>query len=264
MDLQLSGKTAFITGSTAGIGFATAKSFLQEGAQVIINGRTEEGVAKAIKQLQATNSKASVKGFVADFANVEAIDTLLQQLPQIDILINNVGTYASTSFFETTDQEWHRQMEVNVMSGVRLSRHLLPQMLAANWGRILFISSECATLVPADLIAYSTTKAALLALSRGLSQLTAGSQVTVNAIVPGSTLTEGAEQFLSNLAQKEGKTIAAVEKAFFKEVRTSSLLQRFAAVEEVAHTITYYASPLAAATNGAAIKIDGGSTRGIV
>jgi len=264
MDLQLKGKTAFITGSTAGIGFAVAKSLLQEGAKVIINGRKQAGIDDAIERLKNAVPDADVNGITADFSDVATVDALLTQLPHIDILVNNVGTYASQSFYETTDAEWTRQFEVNVLSGVRLSRHFLPKMIAANWGRIIFISSECATLVPADLVAYSMTKAAILAVSRGLAQLTKGTNVTVNTAIPGSTLTEGAAQFLDDLATKENKSRDEVATAFFSDVRTSSLLQRFASVEEVAHTITYLASPLAGATNGAAIKIDGGSMGGIL
>lgn len=264
MDLQLKNKTVFITGSTGGIGFATAKLFLQEGATVYINGRYQHSVDNAVKMLVTQFPKRRVCGIPADFAKKEAVNALMGQLPAIDILVNNVGVYASTSFYEMPDAEWYRQFEVNVMSGVRLSRHLLPTMIANNWGRVLFISSECATLVPDDLIAYSMTKAALLAVSRGLAQMTKGTGVTVNTVLPGSTLSEGAEQFLADVAQKEGKTPKQVETEFFTNVRTSSLLQRFASVEEVANTIVYLSSPLASATNGAAVKVDGGSMGGIL
>ncbi len=264
MNLNLKDKTAFISGSTAGIGFATAKALLEEGVKVIINGRTEASVNTAIERLKSAIPTANVSGIVADFSNMEHLQNIYNQLPSVDILINNVGIYASKSFFDTTDEDWQRQIEVNIMSGVRLSRHYLPKMLKQNWGRIIFISSECASLVPEDLIAYSTTKAAMLAVSRGLAQLTKSTGVTVNTIIPGSTLTEGAEQFLANLAAQENKTPAQAEADFFSEVRTSSLLQRFATVEEVANTITYFVSPLASATNGAAIKVDGGSMGGIL
>ena len=265
MNLKLNGKTALITGSTAGIGFAAAKTLAEEGASVILNGRSEARVQEAMQRLKAVVPEAQVQAFVFDFSvPAEDLASILNHAPPIDILINNVGIYSSKSFFETTDEDWYKQFEVNVMSGVRLSRHFLPKMLEANWGRIVFVSSECATLVPNDLIAYSMTKTALLAVSRGLAQLTKGSQVTVNTVLPGSTLTEGAEVFLQNLAQQEQKSVEQVEKDFFRDVRTSSLLQRFASVEEVANTITYLVSPLSAATNGAAIKIDGGSTGGIL
>lgn len=264
MDLKLKGKTAFISGSTAGIGFATAKALAKEGANIIINGRSKNSVTDAVKRLEKEVPSGLVSGVEADFSYKKEVDNLLKKLPEVDILINNVGIYKSQSFFETTDDDWQQQIEVNVMSGVSLSRYFLPKMLKQNWGRILFISSECATLVPEDLIAYSTSKAAMLALSRGLAQLTKGSGVTVNAIVPGSTLTEGAEEFLKMTAEKEGKSKDLVSADFFKKVRTSSLLQRFASVDEVANTIAYYTSPLSAATNGAVIKVDGGSIEGIL
>lgn len=264
MNLNLNDKTVFITGSTAGIGFATAKIFLQEGASVILNGRSQASIDQAKKKLQNAFPNAKVSGIPADFSQKEAVTKLLKQIPEVDILINNVGIYASSSFFEMPDEAWYEQFEVNVMSGVRLSRQLLPKMLDKNWGRIIFISSECATLVPEDLVAYSMTKTALLAVSRGLAQMTKGTGVTVNTVVPGSTLSEGAEQFLADVAQKEGKTSQQVETEFFTNVRTSSLIQRFASVEEVATTIVYLSSPLAAATNGAAIKVDGGSMGGII
>ena len=264
MDLQLAGKRVFISGSTSGIGFGVASTFLKEGAHVIINGRTDATVTKAVQQLITTFPDGKVEGISCDFSKPEAVDQLIKVLPEIDILINNVGIYESQSFSETSDKSWNDQLEVNVMSGVRLSRQLLPKMIQQKWGRIIFVSSECATLVPADLIAYSTTKAALLAVSRGLAQLTKGTAVTVNAILPGSTMTEGAETFLKELAKKQNKTIVQAETDFFEEVRTSSLLQRFASVEEVANTIVYFSSPLAAATNGAAIKVDGGSMGGTI
>ena len=264
MDLNLEGKTAFITGSTAGIGFATARSLAKEGATVIINGRGEKKVKATVLKLKKEFPNTSISGLTADFRNLKEVNLLIAQLPNIDILINNVGVYKSGSFFESSDKDWYDQFEINVMSGVRLSKQILPKMLASNWGRILFVSSECAVLVPPDMIGYSMTKTAILAVSKGLSQLTKGTQVTVNAVLPGSTLSEGAEQFLKDTAERTGETKEAVEKGFFTNVRTSSLLQRFAKVEEIANTLTYLASPLSSATNGAAIKIDGGSTRGIL
>lgn len=264
MDLQLAGKTAFITGSTSGIGYATAKVLAKEGVRVVLNGRKAEGVEKAVKKLGEEVKGAEVSGFAADFSNVAEVDSLLIQLPPIDILVNNVGIYRIKSFYDTTDEDWFRHFEVNVMSGVRLSRHILPQMLAKSWGRIIFISSECATMVPDDLIAYSMTKTALLSISRGLAQLCKGTEVTVNSVLPGSTLTAGAEQLLSDMAEQGNISVEKAEENFFKHNRASSLLARFAKVEEVAHTIAYLSSPLAVATNGASIKIDGGSTGGIL
>jgi NAD(P)-dependent dehydrogenase (short-subunit alcohol dehydrogenase family) len=252
MDLQLKGKTVFISGSTSGIGFSAAKIFLKEGASVYINGRTDKSVAKAIHRLRVDFPDGKIEGVASDFSKAEEVESLIEKLPEIDILINNVGIYTAKSFFETTDDDWNRHFEVNVMSGVRLSRHFLPKMLEKNWGRILFVSSECAT------------KTAILAVSRGLAQLTKGNSVTVNAVVPGSTMTEGAEQFLLDLASKKNKTTSQVEAEFFSEARPNSLLQRFASVEEIANTIVYLASPIAIATNGAAIKLDGGSMGGII
>jgi len=264
MDLKLKNKTAFISGSTTGIGYAAARVLVKEGAKVILNGRTKEKLREAVQKLQDEFPKETVLGLYADFGNALQIEELLKKLPEIDILVNNVGIYSSASFFETEDADWKQQFEVNVMSGVRLSRKILPKMLTNNWGRILFVSSECATLVPSDLIPYSMTKTAILSVSRGLAQLTKATNVTVNTIIPGSTLSDGAEQFLENAAQKEGKTKAEVEASFFTEVRTSSLLQRFANVDEVANMIAYLASPLSSATNGAAIRVDGGSMGGIL
>ena len=260
MYLQLHGKTAFISGATSGIGLATAKVLLQEGVNVIINGREPGRLEKALTALKKmAMADQWAKGILADLSTAQATEDLLAELPVCDILINNLGIYRSASFFETTDEDWQNMMEVNLMCGVRLARKLLPGMLERNWGRIIFISSECATLVPEDLIAYSTTKAAVEVVSKGLAQLCKGTGVTVNAAAPGSTLTEGAEKFLANLAEKEGKTVEEAERAFFKENRASSLLQRFASVKDVANTIAYYASPLSSATNGAVIRIDGGS-----
>ena len=263
MDLGLKNKKVFISGSTSGIGFAAAKIFLEEGACVIINGRTANTVKTAVERLEQISSKYNITGVASDFSKKNEVDFLLNELPNIDILVNNVGVYSSESFFDSKESEWQRQFEVNVMSGVRLSKHFMPHMLDCNSGRILFISSECAFLTPPDLISYSMTKAAILAISRGLSQLTKGTNVTVNTLVPGSTLSEGAEQFLKEAAAKNKKTKKEIENDFFSEVRTTSLLQRFANVEEVANMIVYLSSPLSSATNGTAIKVDGGSSGGL-
>ncbi len=262
MDLKLQGKTAFISGSTKGIGYAIARQMLQEKANVILNGRSKSVVEEARATLQSEYPDRTISGYPCDFAKAEEVQGLLEKLPSIELLINNVGIYYPGTFSEASDEDWLRQFEVNVMSGVRLSRHLLPKMLEVNWGRIVFISSECVSLVPEDLIPYSATKAALHAISRGLAQMTRGTEVTVNTVVPGSTLSEGAQDFLSEVAVKEQKTIRQVETEFFTNVRTSSLLQRFASVEEIATAVTYLCSPLAAATNGAVLKADGGSTGG--
>ncbi|NKI31422.1 SDR family NAD(P)-dependent oxidoreductase [Croceivirga thetidis] len=264
MDLQLKGKKAFVSGSTAGIGFAAARAMLREGAEVLINGRSEKSVQAALSKLKKEFPHNSITGFAADFGDLTQTQDLCSSIDNVDILVNNVGIYKSEDFFEMDDKDWFEQFEINVMSGVRLSRYFLPKMLDKNWGRILFVSSECAELVPPDLLAYSMTKTAMVSVAKGLAQLTKSSGVTVNSIMPGSTLSEGAEQFLEDEAAKSGKTKEVVEADFFNEVRTSSLLQRFATVEEVASTMTYYCSPLSSATNGAVVKVDGGSTGGLI
>jgi len=264
MDLQLKNKKAFVSGSTSGIGYGVAKWLLSEGASVVINGRKQYSITTAIESLRHDYPEAKVSGLQADFEKVDHIDRLISELGDIDILINNVGIYASQSFYDMSDEEWLRHFQVNVMSGVRLSRKLLPKMIQKNWGRIIFISSECASIVPTDMIAYSMTKTAMHTVSRGLAQLAKGTGVTVNTVMPGSTMTEGAITFLEGVASQENKTKEEVADEFFTNVRTSSLLQRFATVDEIASTICYLVSPLAAATNGSSIKIDGGSTGGIM
>lgn len=264
MNYQLQNKTALVTGSTAGIGLAIAMQLASEGASVILNGRSEKRIEEAKDKIRKTIPAANISGVVSDFADVSSVKALTDNIGPIDILVNNVGIFTSQSFTETKDEDWFRLFEVNVMSGVRLSRAFLPGMLERNWGRVIFISSECAQLVPEDLIAYSTTKAALLAISRGLAQSTKGTKVTVNTVLPGSTLSEGAEHFLRDQAKKDGVTEAEVADSFFKDVRTSSLLQRFASTDEIANAVTYLSSALSSATNGAAIKVDGGSIPGIV
>ena len=260
MDYLLRNKKALVTGSTSGIGFAIATLLAQEGATVIINGRTNASVEKAIKQIRDENPSAAVKGFAADFTDKSSVDLLLAGIREVDILVNNVGIFTSQSFEKTQDQDWYRLFEVNVMSGVRLARQLMPAMRANGWGRIIFISSECAQLVPEDLIAYSMTKAAMITVARGLANTTKGTQVTVNTVMPGSTLSEGAERFLADQALKENRTKEEVSNDFFKNVRTTSLLGRFAQPKEVANAVVYLASPLSSATNGSVVKVEGGST----
>jgi len=264
MDLQLSGKTAFISGSTAGIGFAIAKRLLDEGATVIINGRNQQGVDKAVKELVHLTGKTAVTGIPADFSIADDVKRLIGQLPELDILINNAGIFEPKPFSAIPDEDWYQLFEVNVMSGVRLSRHVLPRMLAENWGRILFISSESAIYIPTEMIHYGMTKTAQLAISRGLAQLTRGTGVTVNAILPGPTKSRGAGDFLEQLAKGGNTTVDEVEKAFFRDGRPSSLLQRFAGVDEIANTVVYFASPLSSATNGAAIRAEGGIVNTII
>jgi len=263
MDLQLKDKKALVTGSTAGIGFATARALLQEGAIVYINGRKKERVDEALKELRAAVPNAQVEGIVADFAKVDEINALIERIPDIDILINNVGIYSPKPFEETTDEDWLRHYEINVLSGVRLSRHYFPSMMKKNWGRIIFISSESAINIPEDMIHYGMSKTALLAISRGLAELTKGTNVTVNSILPGPTRSDGVIKFMNELATRKDVSTAEAGKFFFREVRPTSLLQRFATTEEVANMIVYVSSPLSSATNGAALRVDGGVIKSI-
>ena len=259
MDLKLTGKTALVTGSTAGIGFGIARQLLQEGTSVVINGRTEARINSALDQLRRAIPDCTVQGCAADFADADAVQHLLDEHDSIDILINNVGIFSPKPFAEITDEEWLHFFEVNVLSGVRLSRHYLPRMLDQNWGRIIFISSESGIQIPAEMVHYGTTKTAQLGVSRGLAQQTAGTNVTVNTVIPGSTRSEGSEKFISDLAQERGLSKEDVEREFFENIRPTSLLERFATIDEVATFVTYLASPLAAANNGAALRVDGGT-----
>lgn len=264
MDLKLSDKVAFVSGSTAGIGFAIAKRLLIEGAQVIINGRTQKNIDEAVQELKSVIPQAKISGIAADFSKVDEINKLLQALPEIDILINNAGIFEPKAFEEIPDEDWFRFFEVNVMSGIRLSRHFFPKMLQKNWGRIIFISSESAVFIPDEMIHYGMTKTAQLAVSRGLAELTKGTDVTVNSILPGPTKSKGVGTFIEDLSKANNTSIDEVEKDFFKNMRPTSLLQRFASVEEVADTVAYYVSPLASATNGASIRVEGGLVRSIL
>ncbi len=259
MDLKLTGKTALVTGSTAGIGFGIARQLLQEGTSVVINGRTEARINSALDQLRRAIPDCTVQGCAADFADADAVQHLLDEHDSIDILINNVGIFSPKPFAEITDEEWLHFFEVNVLSGVRLSRHYLPRMLDQNWGRIIFISSESGIQIPAEMVHYGTTKTAQLGVSRGLAQQTAGTNVTVNTVIPGSTRSEGSEKFISDLAQERGLSKEDVEREFFEKIRPTSLLERFATIDEVATFVTYLASPLASANNGAALRVDGGT-----
>ena len=264
MDLQLKDKIAFISGSTAGIGFATAKSLLQEGAHVIIHGRTSERINAAIEELKPFAKGGSIKGIAANFGKVDEVNNLINQLPDIDILINNAGIFEPKPFAEIPDEDWFRFFEVNVMSGIRLSRHFLPKMLAKNWGRVIFISSESGVFIPDEMIHYGVTKTAQIAVARGMAELTKGTNVTVNSILPGPTKSKGVGTFIKDLATAGNTSEEQVEADFFKNMRPTSLIQRFADVDEVANTITYYSSPLASATNGAAIRVEGGLIRSII
>lgn len=258
MDLQLKNKTALVTGSTAGIGLAIAKLLLKESASVIINGRSESRIQEAIQALQKEIPGCNVKGIVADFTDAKQVDALIKQAGNIDILINNIGIFEPKQFFDIPDTDWFKFFEVNVMSGVRLSKGFMPYMLEQNWGRIIFISSESGLNIPEEMIHYGTTKTAQLAVSRGLAELTKGTSVTVNSVLPGPTWSEGAGNFIEDMARQQGLPVKEVEAFFFKEGRPTSLLQRFASVDEVANMVTYLSSPLSSATNGSAIRVDGG------
>lgn len=258
MDLQLNNKTAFVSGSTAGIGYAIAKQLASEGATVIINGRTSSRVNTAIDRLIADTGNKAITGLTADFSNAAEVDELIKQLPEIDILVNNVAIFEPKSFEQIADADWLRFFEVNVMSGIRLSRAFFPGMIKRNWGRIIFISSESAVHIPTEMIHYGMTKTAQLAISRGLAELTAGTGVTVNAVLPGPTLSEGVTGFVDQLAADHQKSTEAVKEEFFKTMRPTSIIQRFLQPEEIASMVTYLCSPLASATNGAAIRAEGG------
>jgi|SRR6185437_3778614 len=264
MDFGLQGKLALVTGSTAGIGLAIAAGLAAEGARVVINGRTEKRIAEAVEQIKAKHPKADVSGKAADMSTTHGIDAIVKQHPRVDILVNNVGIFEPKPFTQISDLDWTRTFDVNVMSGVRLSRAYLNEMLKRNWGRIIFISSESGVNIPAEMIQYGVTKTAQLALSRGLAELTVGSGVTVNSVLPGPTRSEGVGVFVEQMAKQQGITQQQAEKDFFEKIRPSSLLKRFATVEEVANMVVYVCSTAAAATNGAALRVDGGVVRSIL
>lgn len=258
MDFKLKNKTALVTGSTSGIGYAIAKSLAAEGVQVIINGRTDEGVNSAIEKIKSETGNQNISGAVADFVSAEQVNAIIRQHTDVDILVNNVGIADPKDFRDIADEEWMHIYEVNVMSGVRLSRAYFDKMLKNNWGRIIFISSESAVQIPTEMIHYGVSKTAQLALSRGLAELTVGTGVTVNTVLPGPTSTEAIKKFLKATALQQGISDTEMEKEFFKSMRGTSLLKRFTTPEEIANMVTYIASPLSSATNGAAIRADGG------
>lgn len=264
MDLKLEGKIALVTGSTAGIGLAIAKLFATEGAHVYVNGRTKERVDAAMMMLRSQVPRAKVDGIVADFSSVAGAEAVIANLPSADVLVNNVGIFEPKPFAEVPDADWFRFFEINVMSGVRLTRHYLAGMLEKNWGRILFISSESAVQIPAEMVHYGMTKTAQIAIARGVAESVAGTGVTVNSILAGPTESEGVGGFVDAMAKQQNKSKQEVEKEFFEHVRPSSLLKRFATVDEVAAMVTYVASELSSATNGAALRVDGGVVRAIL
>jgi NAD(P)-dependent dehydrogenase (short-subunit alcohol dehydrogenase family) len=264
MDLQLTGKLALVTGSTAGIGLAIAKALAGEGARVIVNGRTESRVKAAADTIQRAHPSARVEQFAANLAEAGAAGSVLARYPAIDILVNNLGVYQVKPFEQITDADWSSIIETNFMSGVRLSRGWLPGMKAAGWGRIIFISSESAVNIPPEMIHYGVTKTMQVALARGLAETTAGTGVTVNSVLAGPTRSEGVDNFVADMARSKSVSEAEIEKEFFRSIRPSSLLQRFASVDEVAAMVAFVASPLSSATNGAALRADGGVVRSIL
>lgn len=263
MDLGLNGKTVLITGSTAGIGFAAAQRFAEEGASVVVNGRNEERVRAAVDALARVVPGASVRGVAADVGSSSGIEALIRAVPDTDVLVNNAGIFEPKPFEEISDADWQRFFDVNVMSGVRLSRHYLRGMLERDWGRIVFISSESGLQIPVEMIHYGMTKTAQLAVARGLAERTRGTRVTVNSVLPGPTRSEGVSDFVKALAAQSKVSEAEVEKQFFMSARPSSLIARFADPLEVANLIVYTASAAASATTGAALRVDGGVVRSI-
>ena len=259
MDLKLTDKTALVTGSAKGIGLAIVTSLAREGASVILNGRSEQSVSAGLAEVRAAVPKAKVEGFAGDLSTARATGALEKKFPAVDILVNNLGIFEPKAFEEIPDDDWRRFFEVNVLSGVRLSRLYLPGMKARNWGRIVFISSESGVQIPPEMIHYGMTKTAQLAVSRGLAELCAGTNVTVNSVLPGPTHSAGVNEFVAQLSG--GKPFKEFEKEFFAAVRPSSLLKRFATTDEVASLVAYVCSPLASATNGAALRVDGGVVR---
>ena len=259
MDLQLTDKLALVSGSTKGIGLAIATGLAREGAKVIVNGRSEKSVADALAKIRQTVPGAKLESFAGDLSDAATTETLVKRFPAVDILVNNLGIFEPKPFEQIPDTDWVRFFEVNVLSGVRLSRAYLPKMKQSNWGRIVFISSESGVQIPAEMIHYGMTKTAQLAVSRGLAETCSGTGVTVNAVLPGPTRSDGVDEFIAKLSG--GKPFAEFEKEFFKNHRPSSLLQRFATTEEVANLVVYVCSPRSSATNGAALRVDGGVVR---
>jgi NAD(P)-dependent dehydrogenase (short-subunit alcohol dehydrogenase family) len=263
MDLGLQHKVAVVSGSTAGIGFAIAASLAAEGAQVVINGRTQARVSAALQKVRQRVPNANVRGVAADLGTSAGIDKFLQQVSSADILINNLGIFEPKPFVEISDADWIRFFEVNVLSGVRLSRRYLPGMLQKKWGRIIFISSESAQHIPAEMIHYGMTKTAQVAVARGLAESVAGTGVTVNSVLPGPTASEGVGGFLEDMAVQQKISKAEIEKQFFANVRPTSLLKRFETPEEVAAVVAFVASTQSEAINGAAVRAEGGVVRSI-
>jgi len=257
MDMKLTDRLALVSGSTAGIGFAIAGALAGEGARVIVNGRSQAAVDGAISKIKSA-SGVQVQGFTGDLSTAAAAEELVRKHPDIEILVNNLGIFEPKPFEDIPDEDWMRFFTVNVLSGVRLARLCLPAMRRANWGRIIFVSSESGVQIPSEMIHYGMTKTAQLAVSRGLAEAVAGTGITVNSVLPGPTRSRGVGDFVDALAKADGKTFDEFEKEFFAKVRPTSLIKRFASPDEVASLVVYIASPLASATTGAALRVDGG------
>lgn len=264
MDLGIQGKTAVVSGSTAGIGFAAAAALAREGARVVVTGRTQARVDAALASLRGKVPGADPIGVAADLGTQAGADALLARVPQADILVNSLGIFEVKAFLDIPDEDWRRFFEVNVLSGVRLSRAYFPGMAKRGWGRIVFVSSESAVQIPAEMVHYGMTKTAQLAVARGLAESTPGTGVTVNSVLPGPTASEALAGFVAAMSREKGLTAAQVEAEFFKTVRPSSLLKRFATVEEVAALIAYVCGVPSAATNGSALRVDGGVVRSVL
>ncbi len=264
MNIDLTGKLAVISGSSTGIGYAIAEGLAAANANIVINGRHQDKVIAATERLQKTYPNVSIQGITADLSTASGADDLTCAVPKADILINNAGVYETKKFAEITDADWQKIFDINVMSAIRLSRHYHPLMMKENWGRIVFISSESAVNIPVDMIHYGMTKTAMLAIARGLAEASVGTGVTVNSVLPGPTRSEGVISFFAKYAAEQGVSQEHVEKEFIKQHRPSSLIQRLATVEEVANMVVYACSQQASATNGAALRVDGGVVRSIV
>jgi NAD(P)-dependent dehydrogenase (short-subunit alcohol dehydrogenase family) len=261
MNLQLDNRLALVTGSTAGIGYAIAELLAAEGARVIINGRSQDGVESALATIREKTGKQAI-GFVGDLSLATTAEALVKAHPGIGILVNNLGIFEAKPFEQIPDEDWRRFFDVNVLSGARLARLVLPAMRAANWGRIIFISSESGIQIPAEMVHYGMTKAAQIAVGRGIAESTAGTGITVNSVLPGPTASRGVGDFVASLAKEQGISAAEFEKDFFAHVRPTSLLKRFSSPTEIASLVAYLASPLSSATNGAALRVDGGTVKG--
>ncbi|MCE9673732.1 SDR family oxidoreductase [Myxococcus stipitatus] len=263
MDLELKGRVALVSGSTAGIGLAIVESLAREGAEVIVNGRTQARVDAALAEVRRKQPDARLRGVAADLGTREGARQVVALVPHVDILVNNVGIFEPKPFEEIPDEDWLRLFDVNVMSGVRLSRHYLRGMREKDWGRIVFISSESALQIPVEMIHYGVTKTAQLSVARGIAEGLQGTNITANSVLPGPTRSEGVEVFLKDLSRQQGVDVATVEREFFKSARPSSLIQRFARTEEVADLVAFVCSPRASGINGTALRVDGGVVRAV-